>query len=114
MNAFCVWVRPLENQHLVCVDGVENAKWLLTQLSHSFIFRSAEPIRLEEGSSLCTFRVPYNSNLTVTRFNKLLAAIPGISMVTAQSAIPKRGGGQVDHARRSKSGKSYQDSGEVQ
>lgn len=84
MEAFFVWVRPLESQHLVCVDGIENAKWLLTQLSHSFVFRSAEPIRVEEGSSLCTFRVPYDSNLTVARFNKLLAAIPGISLVKTQ------------------------------
>lgn len=81
MGAFFVWVRPLENQHLVCVDGIENAKRLLTQLSRSFVFRSAEPIRVEGSSSLCTFRVPYDANLTFARFNKLLAAMPEISLV---------------------------------
>ena len=44
MKAFRVWVRPLDYEYLVCVDGVENARWLLDQLGRSFVFRSAQPI----------------------------------------------------------------------
>jgi len=82
MDVFSVWVRPLGHEYLVCVDGVENAKWLLGQLSRSFVFRSAEPVRDEHGSSLCTFHVPYDSRLTVSRFNKLLSGMPEVTLLT--------------------------------
>jgi hypothetical protein len=83
MKAFRVWVRPLDYEYLVCVDGVENARWLLDQLSSSFIFRSAQPINQEQDSTLCTFQVPSNSLLPFPRFQKALAAIPEVNLLRA-------------------------------
>jgi hypothetical protein len=86
MNAFRVWVRPLDYEYLVCVDGVENARWLLDRLAGSFIFRSARPIHDEHGSTLCTFQIPCNSVLSFPKFQQLLAAIPEVNLLKAFSA----------------------------
>ena len=59
MKAFRVWVRPMDYEYLVCVDGMDNARWLLDQLGRSFVFRSTEWIeRRGELSRLCTFKFP--------------------------------------------------------
>jgi hypothetical protein len=86
MDEFSVWVRPLGHEYLVCVDGIENAKWLLSRLSRSFIFRSAEPIRDEYGSSLCTFHVPHDGRLPISQFNRVLSDIPEVSLVAKEQS----------------------------
>jgi hypothetical protein len=71
---------------MVCVDGMDNARWLLDQLSSSFVFRSAKSINEEENSKLCTFQVPCNSSLPFGRFQKLLAAIPEVILLKVAAA----------------------------
>ena len=86
MDAFRVWVRPLDYEFLVCVDGVENARWLLDQLGRSFVFRSAQPIYDEVGSTLCTFQVPCGPMLPFSKLRKLLAAIPEVTLLRVATA----------------------------
>ncbi len=81
MSGFRVWVRALGDACRVRVDGVENARWLLGRLSKSFVFKSCEPIGEERDSSFCTFRVPYNSRLSRSTFEKLLNAIPELVLM---------------------------------
>jgi len=81
MESFRVWVRPLDYEYLICVDGVENAHWLLERLSGSFVFRSAQPISQQGGSAMCSFQVPCNSQLPFSRFQKVLAAIPEVTFL---------------------------------
>jgi len=85
-KAFRVWLRPLDYGYLVCVDGMENARWLLDQLAGSFVFRSAQPIYQEESSTLCTFQVPSGPLLTFSKFQKLLTAIPEVTLLRVAAA----------------------------
>ncbi len=87
MNTFRVWVRPLDYEYLICVDGVENARWLVDQLGRSFVFRSAQPISQDADSSLCTFQVPCGSMLSLARLRKLLADIPEVTLLRVATAI---------------------------
>ena len=86
MNAFRVWVRPLDYEFLICVDGLENARWLLEQLAGSFVFRSAQPISQEQSSSLCTFQVPCGPLLSLAKLHKLLTSIPEVTLLRVTSA----------------------------
>ena len=81
MNTFRVWIRPLGNDCRVRVDGMQNARWLLDRLSQSFVFKSSESIIDDEASSCSTFRVPYSSQNPRSRFEKMLAAIPGVKLM---------------------------------
>jgi hypothetical protein len=81
MQAFRVWVRPLDYEYQVCVDGVDNARWLIDQLGRSFIFRSAKPINEQHNSTLCTFQVPSNALLPFAQFQRTLAAIPEVTLL---------------------------------
>ena len=80
MDRFCVWIRPLGSNCRVRVDGLRNAKWLLNRLGHSFVFKTAEAI--EEDGTHCSFRVAYNSQTPRRAFEKLLAAIPEVQLMT--------------------------------
>lgn len=80
MHQFAVWVRPMGSHYLVSVEGLENANWLLTQLSRDFIFRNAEPITQDSDSAHCTFHVPYDGRLPVHHFRRVLAAIPEVRL----------------------------------
>lgn len=82
MNAFSVWVRPLGGNCRMRVDGIRNAHWLLNRLGHSFVFKAAEPMNEEEGSSCCTFRVAYNSQMSRRGLERLLTAIPEVRLMT--------------------------------
>jgi hypothetical protein len=81
MNPFHVWVLPLITACRVRVDGIENAAWLLNRLSHSFVFKSSEPMTEEQDSSCCSFRVQYDSQMSGPKFAKLLAAIPEVNLM---------------------------------
>ena len=82
MNTFRVWIRPLYNVCRVRVDGIKNAMWLLTRLSQSFVFKSSEPIEDDEGASCSTFHVPYNSQMSRFQFERLLAGIPQVQVMS--------------------------------
>jgi hypothetical protein len=81
MDAFRVWVRPSDYEFLVCVDGVENARWLIDQLGRSFVFRSAQPIYQEHTSRLCSFQVPRYAQLSFTTLKKMLVAMPQVKLL---------------------------------
>jgi hypothetical protein len=87
MNTFRVWVRPLDYEYLVCVDGFDNARWLVDQLGRSFVFRSAQPISQDADTSLCTFQVPCGSMLSLTKLRKLLADIPEVILLRVAAAV---------------------------
>jgi hypothetical protein len=81
MSTFRVWTRPTGTTCKVRVDGIKNASWLLNRLSQSFIFKTAEPINDDSGSSCSTFRVPYSSQMSRSIFEKVLAAIPQVELM---------------------------------
>ena len=64
MKAFRVWLRRIDGASGLCVDGLENAKWLLSKLSDSFVFKTSEPLREAANSPDCTFRVAHTSQLS--------------------------------------------------
>ena len=82
MNAFHVWIRSLGNASRVRVEGNDNARWLLGRLSQSFVFKSSEPVRQESSTLFCTFQVPYTSQTSRSSFERLLATIPEVSLMT--------------------------------
>jgi hypothetical protein len=82
MNVFAVGVRRVEHEYVVCVDGLANAKWLLSQLARSFVYGSARPIGEETGSALYTFRVPVDARLPLSGLNNLLTAIPEVLLLS--------------------------------
>lgn len=82
MNTFRVWIRPLGADCRVRVDGMQNALWLLDQLGRSFVFKSSEPIHGDERSSYCTFQVPYSSQMSRSMFERVLAAIPQVELMS--------------------------------
>ena len=47
MDRFQVWIHPMANACRVRVEGIQNAKWLLSRLSESFVFKSSEAIKDE-------------------------------------------------------------------
>ena len=86
MDTFRVWVRPSDYEFSVCVDGVENARWLIDQLGRSFVFRSAQPIYQEHSSTLCSFQVPRYAQLSFSSFSKMLAAMPRVMLLRVAAA----------------------------
>jgi hypothetical protein len=80
MRSFRVWIRPKGDFCQVRVDGRDNAQRLLNCLSQSFVFKTFDPMREEEGA-LCSFLVPYNPPLSRSSFVKLLAAIPEVRLM---------------------------------
>jgi hypothetical protein len=80
MRSFRVWIRPTGDFCQVRVDGRDNAKRLLNCLSQSFVFKTFDPMREEEGA-FCSFLVPYNPPLSRSSFAKLLAAIPEVRLM---------------------------------
>lgn len=81
MNAFRVWVRALGNCSRVRVEGDQNARWLLDRLEQSFAFKSGEPLRRDVHNASCTFRVPYGSHVSRDGLERLLAAIPEVTLM---------------------------------
>jgi hypothetical protein len=84
MIRFRVWLRPLQPtdyDYLILVDGMENARWLMTQLTSSFVFGSARPIQQASDSSLCTFQVPRTSLFSFSKLKALLVAMPEVTLL---------------------------------
>ncbi len=81
MKQFHVWVRSLENSCRMRVDGVENGRWLLDQLGRAFVFKTCEPINEDQEARSSTFRVSYNSQMSRSLVQKVLAAIPEVQLM---------------------------------
>jgi hypothetical protein len=82
MNTFRVWIRPLGTVCRVRVEGTGNTEWLLDRLSESFVFKTSEPLNDVNGTSHHTFRVAYRPQMSRRAFEKLLAAIPEVKLMT--------------------------------
>jgi hypothetical protein len=82
VEKFRVWISLMPNACQFQVDGGENARWLLSRLSQSFVFKSSEPIRDLENSSYSTFLVPYNFQNTPFSLRKLLVGIPQVMLMS--------------------------------
>jgi hypothetical protein len=65
----------------VRVDGIENTRWLIHRLGQFFVFKTAEPVKEDEGSSCCTFRVADSPQISRHRFERLLGAIPQVKLM---------------------------------
>ena len=81
MKTFHVWIRPMDGTCQVRVDGIENAKWLIHRLGQFFVFKTAEPVKEDEGSSCCTFRVADGSLISRYNFERLLRAFPEVKLM---------------------------------
>ena len=62
-------------------DVVSDAMWLLTRLSRSFVFKSSEPMTDDENAFSSTFHVPYGSQVSHFKFERLLAGIPQVQLM---------------------------------
>lgn len=82
MSEVRVWLRPLGNVFRVRVDSFEGAKWLLGRLRQTVVNITSVPIAKFERTSDCTFEVPYDSKLSRSGFEKLLATIPEVKLMT--------------------------------
>ena len=82
MKTFRVWIRPLYNVCRVRVDGIPNATWLLTRLKRSSVFKSSEPMEDDEKASCSTFHVPYSSHMPHFKFERLLAGIQQVQLMS--------------------------------
>jgi hypothetical protein len=58
-----------------------NTNWLLTRLSHSFVFKTSEQVREDGDTSCCTFRVAYSSQMPRPALEQLLASIPEVKVM---------------------------------
>lgn len=81
MNAFSVWIRPMDGTCQVRVDGIENTNWLIRRLGQLFVFKTAEPVKEDEGSSYCTFRVADSFQNSRRTFARLVGAIPEVKLM---------------------------------
>lgn len=80
MNVFQVWIRQYADYCRVCVDGIENARWLLREMDGSFVFPRGDGIVQDARSTLCVFHVLYRWPLTRSQFVRRLAAIPVVNL----------------------------------
>lgn len=62
------------------VDGHENALWLERRLSEFFVFKTSAPMRYAAESAYCTFCVADSSQISASRFRKLLAGIAEVKL----------------------------------
>ena len=87
MKAFRVWIRRTDGASGLRVDGLENAKWLLSRLSDFFVFKTSEPLCDVPDSADCTFRVAHTSQMSGAGFERLLAGIAEVKL-TLEPAQP--------------------------
>ena len=52
-----------------------------TRLSQSFVFKTSEAMHEDQGTSCCTFRVAYSSQVPRPAFERLLASIPEVKVM---------------------------------
>ncbi len=64
----------------VKAEGVANSLWLLKCLSHSFAFKTSEPLVANGPTEYCTFQLAYGSHLTRRGLESLLLSVPGVRL----------------------------------
>jgi hypothetical protein len=77
------------------VEGHDNAKWLMRRLSDFFVFKTSEPVLDIPNSSECTFRIAHSSELSGSRFERLLAGIIEVRL----KLEPARAASEIDQPR---------------
>jgi hypothetical protein len=81
MKVLSVWITRLDGASRLRVNGLESANWLLCRLSDLFVFKSSEPLYEVPNSLDCTFRVDHNSQISGSKFEKLLVGIAGVNLM---------------------------------
>ena len=81
MDIFKVWVSRMDGATSLRVIDLENTNWLIGRLSKFFIFKTCEPLRGASNPSAFTFRVAHNSQLSASRFERILAGISEVDMI---------------------------------
>jgi hypothetical protein len=81
MKTFRVWARALGGASRLRVEGPSNSRWLLDQLSRSFVFKDSQPMVEERASSCCTFHIPHGQQLSSASLERLLRAIPEVEFL---------------------------------
>lgn len=64
----------------VCVEGVDNAHWIVDRVSKMFAFRTSEPMREGVRPAQRIFRVAYGSQLSYRKLATHLSAFPGVRL----------------------------------
>jgi hypothetical protein len=65
-----------------------NSEWLLKCLSHSFAFKTSEPLRAEGmDSGTYTFHLSYGSQLSRRDLENLLVAVPGVLLSVLRTPL---------------------------
>lgn len=80
ITAFAVLIRDEGYACHLCVEGVDNARWVVDRLSELFAFRTSEPMLEGVRPTQRTFRVAYGSQLSHRKLASLLSAIPGVRL----------------------------------
>ena len=81
MRPVRVWITRMNGASHLRVEDAEDARWLLGQLSGSFVFKTSQPMDQAQDSSDCTFRVAHTSQMTGPTFERLLAAITQVQLI---------------------------------
>ena len=89
MKPFCVQLSRIDGASGLCVNGLENAKWLLSRLSDFFVFKTSEPLGSTGNSTDCTFQLAHSSQLSGPKFEKLLAGFAQVKL-TVEPARPAK------------------------
>jgi hypothetical protein len=80
MNAFSVWIDRMDGATRLRVEGHDHATWLMRRLSEFFVFKTSEPVLDIPNSLECTFRIAHSSELSGSRFERLLAGISEVQL----------------------------------
>jgi hypothetical protein len=88
MDIFQVWVTRTDGTTDVRVVDIENANWLLGRLSNFFVFKTCEPLRDTSDSSVYSFRVAHNSQMSASHIERILAKISEVKMIIEPLAPP--------------------------
>jgi hypothetical protein len=82
MNTFPVWVRSLGGASRVTVEGAANTRWLLERLRRATNVNGPVTMLHDKISSICSFQMAYDASTSRSGFEKLLAAIPEVKLMT--------------------------------
>ncbi|OYW18559.1 MAG: hypothetical protein B7Z55_10400 [Planctomycetales bacterium 12-60-4] len=82
MKTFQVWTRPLGAACRVRVDGIQNGRWLYSQLARSCGTGNCKPVRQTSDSNSFVFVVNFTSQMTSSALSTVLSRIPEVQLMT--------------------------------
>jgi hypothetical protein len=85
---FNVWIARTDGATRVRVSGLNNTEWLLRRLSNFFVFKSSEGTREASNTSEFTFCVPHRGQLWATGFERILAGIHEVNVISETQSQP--------------------------